>query len=115
MVPVTTRLLLMVGQGWRNWGRGCRGPNAPQIFSDQLTLSQPESADYADEFTTHPLPPDFQTCRHPCRRGGEEGGYICLMFHPSDIYTQMYPIMSSRYLQATLDLTLDSLITLPAG
>ena len=86
-----------------------------QFFSDQLTLSQPGNADYAHQFTIRPPPPDLKTYRHPCRRGGEEGGYICLMFHPTDIYTQMYPIMSSRHLQATLDLTLDSLITLPAG
>ena len=69
MVPVTTRLLLMVGQGWRNWGRGGRGPNAPQIFSDQLTLSQPGSADYADQFTTPP-PQIFRPAVIPVK--GEE-------------------------------------------
>ena len=115
MGPVTTRLLLMVGQGWWNWGRD-RGPNAaptpPGCFLDQFPyLNQGVQI----MLTNLLFPPDFQTCRHPCRRGGEEGGYICLMFHPTDIYTQMYPIMSSRHLQATLDLTLDSLITLPAG
>ena len=36
----------------------------PQIFADQLTLSQPRGADYAHQIIL--APPDFKTFRRPC-------------------------------------------------
>ena len=36
-------------------GEGGRGAHAPQILSDQLTLSQPGGADYARYITTGTL------------------------------------------------------------
>ena len=45
-------------------GQGGRTPL--QILADQLTLSQPEGADYAPSPPTLLLAPtDFQTFRHP--------------------------------------------------
>ena len=38
-------------------------PWHPQILADQLTLSQPEGADYAHQIVL--APPDFQTLRRP--------------------------------------------------
>ena len=47
-----------VNQACRLWG--CRGvPWHPQILAEQLTLSQPEGADYAHQIIL--APPDFQT------------------------------------------------------
>ena len=50
-------------------GRG-GGHTPPQILEDQVTLSQPGAADYAIIayqllHAPTPLPPDFQTFRHP--------------------------------------------------
>ena len=39
-------------------------PWHPQILADQLTLSQPRGADYAQQIIL--APPDFQTFRRPC-------------------------------------------------
>jgi hypothetical protein len=45
-------------QGCRKWGLGGRMPST-HILADQLTLSQPEGADYA------PPPPHHITTRRP--------------------------------------------------
>ena len=42
-------IIAIKSQGCRPWG--CRGCH-PQILADQLTLSQPEGADYAQQITT---------------------------------------------------------------
>ena len=46
---------------WRSTGGGGA---RPQILADQLTLSQPEGADYAHQIILSP--PDFQTFLRPC-------------------------------------------------
>ena len=42
------------------------GGRRAHIFSEPLTLSQPERADYAPPHTLVLDPLDFQTIRHPC-------------------------------------------------
>ena len=47
----------------RSYDRGVV-PGGAQILADQLTLSQPRGADYAQQIIL--APPDFQTFRRPC-------------------------------------------------
>ena len=57
--------------------KGEGGACAPQILTDQLTLSQPWGAHYAHQIRA---PPDFQTLRRPwcvkCGLSHFEGGYL---------------------------------------
>ena len=41
-------------------------PWHPQFLADQLTLSQPRGADYAQQIILGLGPPEFQTFQQPC-------------------------------------------------
>ena len=54
------------GPFWPVVPGGTGGTWHPHFFADQLTLSQPRGADYAQQIILGLGPPEFQTFQQPC-------------------------------------------------